>query len=66
MLGGTIVPVPPLGLLTMTTDAVGEMSLTIPGGGGPLTIYAQAVVLDPGSTTAPVHISNAIEAYLLP
>lgn len=55
--GGTLVPVPWLLLLTgLATDAAGTLEIVVPGGFGPFTIYAQAVV----PSGPAFHFSNAI------
>ena len=64
--GGTLVPNPWALLLGMTTDAGGELSIPdIAGGGGPLSLYLQVVLVD----AAQVHgfgLSNAVRMDLLP
>ena len=64
--GGTLVPIPILLLVPMTTDSDGEVSIPgIPGGGGPATFYIQVVYRD---ATLPLGfgISNALEVEILP
>jgi len=64
--GGVLVPVPFLAMQVFATDSNGELSLPgVPGGGGPLTGYAQAIVVD-GAQTLGYGFSNAIELDLLP
>ena len=64
--GGTLITNPLSASLPGVTDAAGEFALTaIPGGGGPLTIYLQAVYVD-DSQTLGLGITNAIEAEFLP
>jgi hypothetical protein len=47
LFGGTIVPFPPAFTIFGTTNAQGKLTLgPIPGGGGPFTVYTQALVLD--------------------
>lgn len=48
-LGGTLVPVPIIRLLALNTDAEGSIALPVPGGGGPVDIFAQFVVADAGN-----------------
>jgi hypothetical protein len=64
--GGTLVPVPVLLLLTLTTDAAGEFLLSgVPGGGGPLDIYLQCATVDAGQPQG-FGLSNAVKLQLLP
>lgn len=63
-LGVTLVPDPMLLLLTLGTDSMGQLTSVIPGGGGPISLFAQAF-------QAPIvgpdwFSSNAIEAKFLP
>jgi hypothetical protein len=64
--GGTLVPalVPSL-LVTFPFLPDGELHLTVPGGSGPLTLYAQFLVVG-YSTGAPLGLSNALAIELLP
>ena len=62
--GITVVPAPITQLLTLATDASGELSLPVPGGLGPLTLVLQAAVLDPSSYT--LAASNALDVNFLP
>jgi hypothetical protein len=64
--GGTLVPLPLSFALPLTTNAAGSFAMpTVPGGGGPQSLYLQAIHLDPGLPTG--HgISNAIRADFLP
>ncbi|MCZ6596033.1 MAG: VCBS repeat-containing protein [Planctomycetota bacterium] len=70
--GGTIVPLPPLAVLSFTTDAAGDLTLPIspgaaghPGGSGPLVLYAQAGVAD-AAQPGGYQITNALAVELLP
>ena len=64
--GGHVVPVPVLFSFGFVTDAAGEFLLgNIHGGGGPLTIYLQAVSID-GGAPQNVSISNAVQMQLQP
>jgi hypothetical protein len=66
LLGGTIVPLPIEALLFGATDAGGVWSFpAVPGGGGPFTLYCQAVYVDLGQSEG-VGISNALKADFLP
>lgn len=62
---GTVISGAPIFELQMPTDANGEFTLPIPGGGGPTTMYGQAGWLDP---TVPgfISITNAVQADFLP
>ncbi|MFT7461964.1 MAG: hypothetical protein ACI9EF_000298 [Pseudohongiellaceae bacterium] len=45
--GGQLLPVPILGLVTATADGNGDHQIAaLPGGGGPFTLYVQAVSID--------------------
>lgn len=65
LFGGTIVPVPLAGTVALLADATGTAKVPVPGGGGPLTIYAQAVY---GDLSLPglIGITNAVAVALLP
>ena len=45
--------------------STGSLALPVAGGGGPLTVYLQAVVAD-GGQPAGYALSNALEVDLLP
>ncbi len=63
--GGTLVPLPILVTLVRVADPSGFVSVSVPGGGGPVTVYIQAAAVDaalPGGYA----ISNALEALVLP
>jgi hypothetical protein len=63
--GGTLVPVPLLLTLPFAADGAGSLTLPVPGGGGPLTAFLQAVVSD-GAQPAGYALSNALQIELLP
>ncbi|MCZ6596233.1 MAG: hypothetical protein O7B99_01190, partial [Planctomycetota bacterium] len=63
--GGIIVPVPPFLTVDLTTDATGQVSLTVPGGLGPFEAYAQMGVVDP-TQPGGYQISNAVLIEQLP
>ncbi len=64
--GGTFLPAPPLvAVVLRTTDASGRLDLSVTGGGGPLSFYAQVLTDDPGAT-AGVGISNALRIDFQP
>ncbi|HZM00962.1 MAG TPA: hypothetical protein VFD43_12000 [Planctomycetota bacterium] len=63
--GGTLVPVPWALALPIAASASGGLSLTVPGGGGPLAVYLQAAAAD-FAQPAGVAISNAVRLELLP
>ncbi len=58
--GGIVVPIPPLFLLPLFTDPSGEIHLVVPGGFGPIDIYIQDLIIDPGATNQ-TSISNALQ-----
>ena len=65
-LGGTLVSTTPFLILPFTADAAGSFSLlAFPGGGGPLTVYAQGVYGDP-NTPFGVGITNGLSIQFLP
>lgn len=57
--GGTIVPLPAIASLGVSTDTRGELQFSVAGGGGPLTLYCQYVLLDVGLPLQ-IGFSNAI------
>ena len=63
--GGTLVPLPPVGVLPVTADALGAWSIPVAGGGGPWTVYLQAVAADAASPGGWA-LSNAVAAEVLP
>lgn len=64
--GGTVVPIPAAFNVFLSTDGSGTLGIpSIAGGGGPLSIYVQILVNDPGQI-AGVGISNAVRMDLLP
>ena len=66
ILGGTLVPALPTPfVLVFATDAGGELEVPIQSGSGPLELYVQLGVLDPGAAGG-VAFSNAIRAVWQP
>lgn len=64
--GGLVVPVPPTAIYLYSTDALGKLLLPdLQGGAGPITFYAQAVLLDAGLPLG-FAISNALQLDFLP
>ena len=63
-LGGTLAPNPLTGVIGLTTDGSGEAGLTVSGGPAALTLYVQAVVVEPG--TGNLLFTNAVAAEYLP
>jgi hypothetical protein len=59
---GTIVPVPILTTFALATNQDGAVQFTVPGGGGPVSIYAQYVVLDGGAPRG-LGFSNALRIH---
>ncbi|MEM7308477.1 MAG: M12 family metallo-peptidase [Planctomycetota bacterium] len=65
LLGGTLVPIPIVDVLALTTDGSGNATLVVPGGAAsPVTLYLQGVILDGGS--GEFLITNALGADFLP
>lgn len=64
--GGTLVPVPVLAQVALTTNGAGEILIPgVAGGGGPVTIYAQYAIVD-GAQTLGFAFSNALQIDYLP
>jgi hypothetical protein len=63
--GGTAVPVSPTIVLSLVAGASGDVELTVQGGGGPATFYAQAYAFDP-LLPQMLAFSNALEIEFLP
>lgn len=64
--GGVLVPLPDVLLGPVNTDADGAIPIPgVPGGGGPVDLYAQWIVLDPGAFGGR-SLSNALALHLLP
>jgi len=59
LFGGTVVPGLPLTTSLLQTDARGAACMSFPGGGGPATLFAQFLVLDPAAVQG-VSLSNAV------
>ena len=59
VLDGTLVPIPPAISAVVPTDANGDVSVQVPGGGGPFTIYVQFLLTD-GGTGSGYAFSNAV------
>jgi hypothetical protein len=62
--GGQLVPVPVNALKFRFADVSGLVSVTVPGGNGPLTVYLQCVAADPSQTLG-YAFSNALEVYFM-
>lgn len=65
LLGGTVAPFPPSAVVPLATNPAGGFSVPVHGGGGPATLYVQAVVFDP-ALPQDFSFSNALEVELLP
>jgi hypothetical protein len=63
--GATLVPMPVALILGLPIPPSGELLIAVPGGGGPLSIYAQAVASDPAQLGGQ-EVSNALKIDLLP
>lgn len=59
-LGGLLVPIPLVIVVTLQTNGLGEIQATVSGGGGPATVFVQAIVVDPGQPLG-VALSNALQ-----
>ena len=57
--GGTLVPVPLQFLIHFVADKNGKVNFTIPGGGGPLSMFGQYAVFDPKASHG-ISFSNAL------
>ncbi len=58
--GDILVPVPIAGIFTLSTNSLGELVLPLAAGFGPLDVYTQAAIDDPGATFG-VGLSNALK-----
>ncbi len=66
LFGGTMVPSPINTLIVDSTDATGAYSINgVLGGGGPFSVFAQAIIEDAG-VTGGFAFSNAVRADFLP
>lgn len=66
LLGGQLVPLPILIVAALPVDAAGEVSIPgVPGGGGPLSVYVQAVYPDPALPLG-YGLTNALRLELGP
>lgn len=63
--GGTFLPVPPQLAVHFVTTANGKVAFTVPGGGGPLRLYGQYVILDTGASFG-IGFSNALKIDFQP
>jgi len=63
--GGLLAPVPIFLSLSFFTDPSGEISFPIPGGNGPLTLYAQFAIADAGQLNG-AGLSNTLEIVFGP
>jgi hypothetical protein len=64
--GGVLVPVPPSLKFILPLNGAGALSADIPGGGGPASIYVQAVYQAPLLPAPHWGFSNAVRVDLLP
>jgi len=65
LFGGTWVPEPPGLFAAVPIGAGGQLALSVPGGGGPLDLFAQLVFLDPAQPLG-LGFTNAVRIELLP
>jgi hypothetical protein len=65
LIDATLVPFPPTITAPFTTNGLGSFSLDVAGGSGPVTLYAQAIVIAPLEPTG-IAVSNALEIELEP
>lgn len=63
--GGQLVPVPVFRQVVMSTDINGEISFAVPGGSGPISVYAQYGIAD-ASQPFGAALSNAVELVFGP
>jgi len=63
--GGTIVPFPWTVLVPLPLDGTGATTATVPGGGGPLAVYVQAIYVDDAQAQG-YGLTNAVQVDLLP
>jgi hypothetical protein len=64
VLRGTFVPLPIIASEAFTTDAAGRVNYVVRGGSGPVAVYGQFLVDDPGLSEL-VGISNALRMEFL-
>ena len=64
-LGGTLVPIPVVAVLPFVTDNLGSIRAPVPGGGGPVDVYAQFVIADLGQPKG-YQVSNGLKIHLDP
>ncbi len=64
-LGGVLVPLPAQIVVPAITDPSGQFMIDVPGGFGPLDLFAQCLVMDPNLAVG-VGISNAVRMSFLP
>jgi len=63
--GGMLVPIPFATMLNAAANGAGSLSLNVPGGGGPFSVFVQSAAMD-GGAPAGVELSNAVQAEFLP
>ncbi|GJM23178.1 MAG: hypothetical protein DHS20C15_30930 [Planctomycetota bacterium] len=63
--GGQLVPLPFVSLTMLSTNPAGKISVNVPGGNGPVTVYAQFAIAD-GSQPNGAALSNALELQFGP
>lgn len=64
-LNATIAAYPPTAAAPITLDNNGWVTVPLTGGGGPITVYVQALVIDPSQATGHA-VSNALRIDFLP
>ena len=60
--GATLVPIPPVFVVTLPNFGTGALDLNVPGGGGAFSIYVQAALIDPSVKAT----TNALRVDILP
>lgn len=60
--GASLVPVPPLFVLSLPNPGTGTLALPVPGGGASITLYLQGIV----ATAQGADTTNAVQLNLLP
>jgi hypothetical protein len=64
--GGLFVPMPPTLRYFVALDGTGSYTYTFPGGGGPMSLYVQAIYPDPSLPAPGWGFTNAVRVDLQP
>jgi hypothetical protein len=65
LFGATLVPLPIISIAAVGSGPDGTIAFTFPGGGGPISVYAQCIAVDPGVASGWT-FSNALRLNFLP